>query len=485
MNANWANILKRIDSVRWEVPVDFDKRMNVPARLIASPKMLNAIISDNAIMQLVNVAMLPGILKYSIAMPDIHWGYGFPIGGVAAFSYEKGIISPGGVGYDINCGVRILKTDLTVKDIMPYLEKLTSTIFSNVPCGVGSKGKIRVSTKELEELVVKGSRWAVEKGYGFEEDIERTEEFGQLKGANPEFVSQRAIKRGMPQLGSLGAGNHFLEIQKIEEIYDEKLAKAMGLEKDKITVMIHTGSRGFGHQICDDYIKIILRAMAKYGINVPDRQLASVPIKSDEGQRYFGAMAAAANFAWNNRQLITYWVRESFEKVFGESAHTLGMHLVYDVAHNIAKIEEHVVDGRKIKVVVHRKGATRAFPKFHPALPDVYKSTGQPILLPGDMGTMSFILVGTNKTLTETFGSSAHGAGRILSRKKAKKATSGRNIFQELRKKGILLKAASGETVREEVPDAYKDVEEVANIMERGGLAKKVVKLIPLAVIKG
>ncbi len=485
MNVNWREVLRQIDRVRWEIPPYFDKRMRVPARLIAPSGMLDAIIHDNALMQLVNVAMLPGILKYSLAMPDIHWGYGFPIGGVAAFDYETGIISPGGVGYDINCGVRIIRTNLHVNDIKPYLEKLTTTIFKNVPCGVGSKGKIKVTKKELEELVVKGSKWAVEKGYGFKEDIERTEEFGQLKGANPDFVSHRAIERGMPQLGSLGAGNHFLEIQRVAEVYDEKIAKAMGLEKDGITVMIHTGSRGFGHQICDDYIKIILRAMSKYGINVPDRQLASVPIQSDEGKRYFGAMAAAANFAWNNRQLITYWVRESFEKVLGESTESLGMQLVYDVAHNIAKIEEHIVDGKKMKVVVHRKGATRAFPKGHPLLPEVYKNTGQPVLLPGDMGTMSFVLVGTHRALSETFGSSAHGAGRVLSRKKAKKVTAGRNIFRELRNKGILLKAASSETAREEVPDAYKDVEQVANTMEMGGLARKVVKLVPLAVIKG
>ncbi len=485
MSINWKGILKRIDNVRWEIPKDFDKRMNVPARLIASEELIDSIIRDNALMQLVNVAMLPGIIKYSLAMPDIHWGYGFPIGGVAAFSYETGIISPGGVGYDINCGVRIIRSDLSVNDIKPYLEKLANTIFNNVPCGVGSKGKIRLSKKELEEVMVKGARWAVEKGYGFREDIERTEEFGQLKGANPDFVSQRAIERGMPQLGSLGAGNHFLEIEQVSEVYDEKLAKSMGLEKGKITIMIHTGSRGFGHQVCDDYIKIILRAMPKYGINVPDRQLASVPIKSKEGQRYFGAMASAANFAWANRQLITFWVRESFEKVLGRSAEDLGMHLIYDVAHNIAKIEEHIVDGKKMKLVVHRKGATRAFPKGHPSLPEVYKDIGQPVLLPGDMGSMSFILVGTHRALTETFGSSAHGAGRVLSRKKALRITKGRNIFKELKGKGILLKAASGETAREEVPDAYKDVEAVADTMADGGLAKKVVKLVPLAVIKG
>ena len=482
---DFEKVLRRIDNVRWEIPEDFDSRMRVPARLIASKEMLSAIIKDNALSQLVNVAMLPGILKYSLAMPDIHWGYGFPIGGVAAFDYETGIISPGGVGYDINCGVRIIRTNLNVGDVKPYLEKLTNTIFKNVPCGVGSKGKIRVSKRELEELVVKGSRWAVDKGFGFKEDIERTEEYGRLDGANPDFVSRRAIERGMPQLGSLGAGNHFLEIQKVAEVYDEKLANAFGLKKDTVTVMIHTGSRGFGHQICDDYIKVIIRSMSKYGINVPDRQLASVPIKSEEGKRYFGAMAAAANFAWNNRQLITYWVRESFEKVFGQSAEELGMHLVYDVAHNIAKIEEHTVNGKKMKVVVHRKGATRAFPKGHPLLPEIYKHTGQPVLLPGDMGSMSFILVGTHRAMEETFGSSAHGAGRVLSRKKAKKVTQGRNIFRELKERGILLKAASVETAREEVPDAYKDVEMVANTMEMGGLAKKVVKLVPLAVIKG
>ncbi len=482
---DWKGVLKKIDDYRWEISPDFDPRMRVPARLIASKELLPAIIHDNALQQLVNIAMLPGILKYSLAMPDIHWGYGFPIGGVAAFDYETGIISPGGVGYDINCGVRIIKTNLKTHEIKPYLEKLVNTIFKNVPCGVGSKGKIRVTRKELRELVVKGSMWAIERGFGFKEDIERTEEFGRLAGANPEYISQRAIERGMPQVGSLGAGNHFLEIQRVAQVYDNKIAETMGLHKDMVTVMIHTGSRGLGHQICDDYIKIILKAMSKYGINIPDRQLASVPIKSEEGRRYFGAMAAAANFAWNNRQLITYWVRESFEKVFGKHAEDLEMQLIYDVAHNIAKIEEHTVNGKRIKAVIHRKGATRAFPGGHTLLPEIYRKTGQPVLLPGDMGSMSFILVGTQRAMEETFGSSAHGAGRVLSRKKAKKVTQGRNIFKELKEKGILLKAASVETAREEVPDAYKDVEMVADTMEKSGLARKVVKLVPIAVIKG
>ena len=481
----WDGPLEKIDDFRWRIPRSYKRGMRVPGVIYASEKLLESIKKDMAPEQVANVAHLPGIQKYSLAMPDIHWGYGFPIGGVAAFDSETGVISPGGVGYDINCGVRIICTNLTKKDIEKYLNKIVDTIFRHVPAGVGKGGKIRVTESELKEVMVKGARWVVERGYGWKEDLERTEENGSMPGADPSKVSPRAIQRGRPQLGSLGAGNHFLEVQVVERVFDKEAAKVMGIEEGLITIMIHTGSRGFGHQICDDYVKTLQRAMQKYGIQVPDRQLASVPFKSPEGQAYFGAMVTAANFAWANREFITHWVREAFELALGESAEKLGMHLVYDVAHNIAKLEEHNVNGTRKEVVVHRKGATRAFPKGHPKVPEIYRSVGQPVLIPGDMGTASYILIGTERAMKETFGSTAHGAGRLLSRKAAIRATAGRRVVDELRAKGIIVRAHSIETVREEVPDAYKDVDIVVDTVHRAGISKKVARMVPLAVVKG
>jgi tRNA-splicing ligase RtcB len=481
----WEGSLEKIDNFRWMIKQDYKKCMRVPGIIFASVKLIDAIKKDNAPEQVANVACLPGIQKYSIAMPDIHWGYGFPIGGVAAFDVQEGVISPGGVGYDINCGVRILKTNLKKKDIEKHLDKILNELFHNVPAGVGKGGIYKVSEKDLREVMVEGARWVVNKGFGWKEDLERIEEGGAMPGADPSKVSRRAIERGLPQLGSLGAGNHFMEIQVVERIFDREAAKIIGIEEGTITVMVHTGSRGFGHQICDDYVRQLQNAMSRYGINVPDRQLASVPFKSPEGQAYFGAMVCAANFAWANRQFITHWIRESFEKVLGESAEKLGLQIIYDVAHNIAKVEDHVVDGKPKKVVVHRKGATRAFPKGHPAVPNVYKEIGQPVLIPGDMGTASYILIGTQRAMDETFGSTAHGAGRVLSRSEAIRQTRGRNIIEELRQKGILVKVHSMETLAEEVPDAYKDVDIVVDVVHNAGISTKVARMVPLAVIKG
>jgi tRNA-splicing ligase RtcB len=481
----WEGRLEKIDNFRWKISQDYKRCMRVPGIIYASEKLLDSIKKDNAPEQVANVACLPGIQKYSIAMPDIHWGYGFPIGGVAAFDVEEGVISPGGVGYDINCGVRILRTNLKKSDIEKHLEKILDAVFHNVPAGVGKGGIYKVTERELRDVMLNGARWVVERGFGWKEDLERIEEGGAMSGANPEKVSRRAIERGLPQLGSLGAGNHFLEIQVVERIFDREAAKIIGIEEGTITIMIHTGSRGFGHQICDDYVRQLQNAMNKYGINVPDRQLASVPFKSPEGQAYFGAMVCAANFAWANRQFITHWIRESFEKVLGESAEKLGMQIIYDVAHNIAKVEDHVVDGQLKKVVVHRKGATRAFPKGHPQVPAVYKEIGQPVLIPGDMGTASYILLGTQRAMEETFGSTAHGAGRVLSRSEAIRQTRGRNIIEELRRQGILVKVHSMETLSEEVPDAYKDVDVVVDVVHNAGISKKVARMVPIAVIKG
>jgi tRNA-splicing ligase RtcB len=481
----WEGRLEKIDNFRWKISQDYKRCMRVPGIIYASEKLLDSIKKDNAPEQVANVACLPGIQKYSIAMPDIHWGYGFPIGGVAAFDVEEGVISPGGVGYDINCGVRILRTNLKKSDIEKHLEKILDAVFHNVPAGVGKGGIYKVTERELRDVMLNGARWVVERGFGWKEDLERIEEGGAMSGANPDKVSRRAIERGLPQLGSLGAGNHFLEIQVVERIFDREAAKIIGIEEGTITIMIHTGSRGFGHQICDDYVRQLQNAMNKYGINVPDRQLASVPFKSPEGQAYFGAMVCAANFAWANRQFITHWIRESFEKVLGESAEKLGMQIIYDVAHNIAKVEDHVVDGQVKKVVVHRKGATRAFPKGHPQVPAVYKEIGQPVLIPGDMGTASYILLGTQRAMEETFGSTAHGAGRVLSRSEAIRQTRGRNIIEELRRQGILVKVHSMETLSEEVPDAYKDVDVVVDVVHNAGISKKVARMVPIAVIKG
>ncbi|NOX36270.1 MAG: RtcB family protein [Calditrichaeota bacterium] len=477
--------IEQIDEVTWIIPPV--KGMRVPGKIYASRKMLESIIKeDESIQQVINVATLPGIQKYSIAMPDIHWGYGFPIGGVAATDLDSGVISPGGVGYDINCGVRLARTNLTLEEVEPRLEKLVQTLFQNVPTGVGAHGALRkLSRQEIKRVLRDGAAWAVEYGYGYPEDLERTEEKGRLQMANPEAVSPRAIERGQDQVGTLGSGNHFLEVQVVQEIYDAAAAEALGLFPGQIVVMIHCGSRGLGHQVCEDYLRVLANATSKYGIVLPDKQLACAPIQSKEGQNYLGAMAAAANFAWANRQVIMSLARKSFMDALGISEKELGFRLVYDVCHNIAKIEEHQINGRTKKVCVHRKGATRAFPPGHPLTPEVYRSVGQPVLVPGDMGRYSFVAVGTERAMDETFGSTCHGAGRVKSRHQALKEGKGKDLIGEMRKQGVIVQARGMRTVAEEMPHAYKDVSEVVDVMHRAGISKKVAKLKPIGVIKG
>ena len=461
--------------------------MRVPGIIFASGHMIEQIKRDNAPEQVANVATLPGIVKASMAMPDIHWGYGFPIGGVAAFDAEEGIISPGGVGYDINCGVRLLVTNLDEEDVRPKLRELVDNIFMNVPSGVGEKGKLRLSFRELNEVLDFGAKWAIEHGFGWHEDLERIEEGGSIKYADHSKVSDKAKKRGAPQLGTLGAGNHFLEVQKVEKIFLPDVAKKFGITHEgQITVMIHTGSRGLGHQVASEYIRLMEQASRKYGIRLVDPQLACAPVKSKEAEDYFAAMCAAANFGFTNRQLITHWVRESFGKVFGRDPEDLGMHLVYGVAHNIAKLEEHVVNGKRMRVYVHRKGATRAFAAGREELSELYREIGQPVLIPGDMGTASYVLVGTQGAMEETFGSTCHGAGRVMSRHAALREFRGEEVKRKLwEKKHIYIRSASNRVAAEEAPDAYKDVNEVVRAVEGAGISKIVAKMVPLGVVKG
>jgi tRNA-splicing ligase RtcB len=460
--------------------------MRTDGLVYANDKLVEYIWNDQALEQVANVACLPGIQGRSMAMPDIHWGYGFPIGGVAAFSYSEGIISPGGVGYDINCGVRLLRTDLEKKDVLPRIQELVDTLFSDIPAGLGSEGRIRLDEKELRRAMLDGGKWAVAQGYGWPEDIEVTEEHGRLAMADPGCVSDVAIKRGRPQIGTLGSGNHFCEVQVVDEIFDADTASIFGVDfVGQVLLMIHSGSRGLGYQICDDYVAIMHHALKKYGIEVPDRQLACVPATSPEGQQYLAAMACAANYAWANRQAMAHWAREAFSRVFGKSARTLGMYQIYDVAHNMAKIESHEIDGKQQKVVVHRKGATRAFPAGHPDVPTAYRSVGQPVLVPGDMGRYSYLLVGTDTAMRETFGSTCHGAGRVMSRKAAMRDAKGRDIQQELAAAGITVRAASMGTLAEEAPAAYKDVSLVVQTTEETGIARKIARMKPLGVIKG
>ncbi len=418
-------------------------------------------------------------------MPDIHTGYGFAIGGVAAFELKNGIISPGGVGYDINCGVRLIRTNLTKDDVLPKIKELVNALYNEIPTGVGSKGKIRLNQNEEKELLKKGARWAVENGYGESSDLEKIESDGCIEGADPSLISEKAYERGGSQQGTLGSGNHFLEVQYIDEIYDRKSAERLGLFKDQITVMIHTGSRGFGHQVCTDFLEIMKEASKKYGIELSDRELACAPFDSREAQDYLGAMRAAANFAWANRQCIMHWAKEVFMKIFNISPSMLGFSLIYDVAHNIAKIEEHTVNGKKMRLIVHRKGATRAFPKGHPELPEIYRDIGQPVIIPGDMGRYSYLLLGTEKSMLETFGSTCHGAGRVLSRHQAIKKAKGRSISREMEDKGIIVRSAGRETLAEEMSEAYKDVSNVIDVVHNAGISTKVVRMKPLGVIKG
>ncbi len=482
----WQGQLIKIDDYRWEIPQSYKAGMRVPGLIYASQEMLESMREEQTLEQVANVAFLPGIVKLSLAMPDIHWGYGFPIGGVAAMDIQDGVISPGGVGYDINCGVRLLRTNLSEAEVRLKIDQVVNALFVSVPSGLGSEGKIKVSQKEMNELMVEGARWAVRRGLGSEEDLNVTEEGGCMKGADPGKISDKAIKRGMPQAGTLGSGNHFLEVQVVKKIFDPNIASVMGInEIGQVLVLIHTGSRGFGHQVCTDHLRVMEEAVSKYGIKLPDRQLACAPVESKEGKDYLAAMACAANYAWNNRQCIAHWVRESFFKVFGKNAEELGMEQIYDVCHNIAKIEEHTIDGRKLKVCVHRKGATRAFPAGHKDVPNRYKEIGQPVLIPGDMGRCSFVAVGTQKAMDESFGSTCHGAGRMLSRGAAKRALKGREVLRQLEEKGITVRAGNIASLAEEASQAYKDVTEVIEVVHQAGISKKVAMAIPIGVIKG
>jgi tRNA-splicing ligase RtcB (3'-phosphate/5'-hydroxy nucleic acid ligase) len=457
--------------------------MKVPARFFASEKMLDEIQNDRSLDQLVNVATLREILGAAYAMPDMHEGYGFPIGGVAATKFPDGAISPGGIGYDINCGVRLLKSEISFDDIKEHFESLAREIYHWIPSGVGRGGQLKLSIKELDDVLKNGAQWMLQNNYATTQDIAHIESKGKLENADPNLVSDHAKKRGLDQLGTLGAGNHFAEVDVVDEIFDEKAAKTLGLFKNQITVLIHTGSRGLGHQVATDYIKLMMSVMPKYKIEIPDRELACVPFSSTEGKNYFNAMAAAANFAWANRQMITHQVRQAWKKELGDKGGELT--LLYDVAHNMAKIETHEIDGKQQKVIVHRKGATRAFPSNHPEIPQDYKTCGQPVLIPGSMGTASYVLVGTETGMKTSFGSTCHGAGRRMSRRAAKKEVHGKELKEKLEKKGIVIRAGSISGLAEEAPQAYKDVDEVVEVVNEAGIAKKVARLRPCAVIKG
>jgi len=477
--------LKRVDKNTWLIDRGFKGCMRVPAIIYADDLLVQKMQQDMTLLQAANVACLQGVQRYSIVMPDGHQGYGFPIGGVAAMDIEEnGVISPGGVGYDINCGVRLIRTDLTANDVRPRIKDLVNAIYDNVPSGLGSTGKLRLSFQELNRVLDEGVRWAVEKGYGWEEDVERIEERGSWKLADSSKVSDTARRRGAAELGTLGSGNHFLEVQVVDKVYDERLAKAFGLFEGQVTVMIHTGSRGLGHQVASDYLQIMERAMRKYNTVPPDRELASIPYNTPEAQDYVRAMAAGANYAWTNRQIIAHWVRQSFQQVFKADPEKLGMHLVYDVAHNIAKIEEYGIDGKRRKVVVHRKGATRAFPPGSPEIPAAYREYGQPVLIPGSMGTASYVLAGVD-TGVKTWFTAPHGAGRWMSRSGAKREKTYKDVVQEMESKGIYLKASNVATVIEEMPEAYKDVDRVAQVAHEVGIGKLVARLRPIGVTKG
>jgi len=482
----WERILNKLDDYRWEIPKSYKEGMRVPGLIYTDESMLSHIRGEQALEQVANVAFLPGIVSRSLAMPDIHWGYGFPIGGVAATRVEDGVISPGGVGFDINCGTRLLRTNLTEEEVRPKIERLVDALYHNVPSGVGSEGKLRLDQREIDQVLLQGAKWAVDKGYGDARDLEVTEEKGSMEGADPNKVSTRAKQRGGPQLGTLGGGNHFLEVQAVAEIYDPAAASVMGIERiGQVLLLIHTGSRGLGHQVCDEYVRTMGAAVTKYKISVPDRQLACAPVKSPEGQAYFAAMVCAANYAWANRQCITHWVREAFIKVFGMSRQELGLEMVYDVAHNIAKLEQHEVDGKRMTVCVHRKGATRAFPAGHPAVPSIYREIGQPVLIPGDMGRYSYILVGTQQAMAETFGSTCHGAGRLQSRSAAKRSLRGADVARKLAEKGITVKTGSMASLAEEASEAYKDVAQVVEVTHQAGISRKVARARPIGVVKG
>lgn len=478
--------IKKISDYKWELPLNKDFKMRVPGIIFSDKELLEHASQEETLAQVINVATMPGIVNASYAMPDIHYGYGFPIGGVAAFDMDDGVISPGGVGFDIACGVRLLRSDLEYKDIEKKMENLMGNIFTSVPKGIGTKGRIKLTEREINLIFKNGAVWAINNGYGDEEDKYHIEENGCMAGAEPLNVSREAIVRGFEQVGSLGSGNHFIEVQKVDEIYNKAAAKRMGLSVGQITVMIHSGSRGLGHQICSDYIKVMQSASKKYNIILSDRQLACAPINSPESIKYYSAMVCAVNFALANRECLAHWVRLVFEKMFNKSYKKLGMDLVYDVSHNVAKFETHDVNGKEKELCVHRKGATRSFGPGCHGIPDDYKDLGQPVIIPGDMGRYSYVLLGTKKAMHESFGSTCHGAGRLLSRTSAKKKVNGKELQRELfDSKGIIVLADSMSSIAEEAPIAYKDVKNIVDIAEKAGLSEKVAKLVPLGVIKG
>jgi len=486
MSDRFSGPLERLDACRWRIPKSYKPGMRVDGIIYASDDLIAHIREDQAAEQVANVATLPGIVGASLAMPDIHWGYGFCIGGVAATDpAEGGVISPGGVGYDINCGVRLIRTDIPLRDAQPRMRELIDTLFDTVPCGVGRGGSVKFVRRELKQLVEEGSPYVVRRGFGWDEDLDRTEGGGRIDGARPDHVSDVAYERGGDQCGTLGSGNHFLEVQVVEELFDAPAAEALGLAHGNVSVMIHSGSRGFGYQICDDALRELRGVPQKYGIDLPDRQLVCAPVHSPEGAKYLGAMRAAANYAWCNRQIMLHLTRQAFAQVFGRSAESLGMRLVYDVAHNIAKIESYEVDGEQRPLCVHRKGATRAFPPGHSEVPGAYRAVGQPVLVPGDMGRSSFVLVGQQAAMEQTFGSCCHGAGRLLSRGAAIRAARGRSIAKELEARGVLARARGRTGLEEEQPEAYKDVSQVVEVLHQAGIAKKVARLRPVAVAKG
>ncbi|MBW3660118.1 MAG: RtcB family protein [Gemmatimonadetes bacterium] len=477
--------IEKIAPYVWEIPKEGP--MRVPGRVYASDEMIDDIRADESLVQVKNVACLPGILGASLAMPDIHWGYGFPIGGVAATEADSGAISPGGVGYDINCGVRLARSEVEADSLgTPRLRTLMDALFDAVPSGVGSEGAIeRLSTADERKLLRQGARWAIEEGFGSPADLDHTEEGGRMEGADPDAVSDRAKERGLTQVGTLGSGNHFLEVQKVSKIYDESLGSAFGLFEGQVVVMIHSGSRGFGYQICDDFIKRIKSKLPVYGYDLPDVQLAAAPLDSEEGEAYLGAMRCAANYAWCNRQVMLHKTRETFQKVLGSGPADLRMDLVYDVCHNIAKVEDHEIDGERRRVCVHRKGATRAFPPGHEEVPAAYRETGQPVLVPGSMGNYSYVCAGQSAAMKETFGSTCHGAGRRMSRTRAKKESRGRDLLKEMEEQGVIVRATGMRTVAEEMSHAYKDVADVVAVMEEAGISRRVARLVPLGVVKG
>ncbi|MFA5452331.1 MAG: RtcB family protein [Candidatus Methanomethylophilaceae archaeon] len=481
----WNGKLIKIDDNRWEIPMDYMEGMNTNAVIYANDEMIPHIREDNAPQQAANVACLPGIVGSSMAMPDIHWGYGFPIGGVAAVDVNSGSISPGGIGFDINCGVRLIKTDLTLESIGDNIGRLVDELYQNVPSGLGSKGLTRLGNKEIDDILLTGSEWAIENGYGWDKDLEVTEEKGRMPEADPTTVSDKARKRGLPQLGSLGSGNHFLEVDIVDEIFDEHAAKVFGLKKGQITITVHCGSRGCGHQIATDYLQEMESYIREKQVKLPDRQLACAPLDSNIGETYFRAMSCGANYAWANRQMITHWIRESFEKVMNDSAENMGIDVVYDVAHNIAKKERHNVEGKTTDVLVHRKGSTRAFCAGRPEVTMKYREIGQPVIIPGDMSTGTYVLVGLKGSMKESFGSSCHGAGRQMSRKSAIDTLSIEDIKNTMARNDIYLRSGSDEGLLEEAPQAYKDVSQVVSVVCDSGLTGKVAKLRPLGVVKG